>query len=60
MPQNDLIDIGLRELLGFDLMLFLIAVAMFELPIIAYSLLGAVVVNLIVGVNHRRDRYIGR
>ena len=45
--------------LGFDAVLF--AVAAFVLPDIAlvgWSLLGALVVNLIVGVNHRNDRYI--
>ena len=47
--------------LGFDLVLF--AVAIFVLRdawLVALSLAGAVVVNLIIGVNHRRDRYIGR
>jgi len=46
--------------LGFDVLLF--AAALFVLPIqlIAYSLLGAVVVNMMIGVNHRKDRYIGR
>ena len=47
--------------LGFDVVLF--AVAIFVLRdawLVALSLAGAVVVNLIIGVNHRRDRYIGR
>lgn len=47
--------------LGFDVVLF--AVALLVLPefgLVALSLLGAVVVNLIIGVNHRKDRYIGR
>ncbi len=47
--------------LGFDVVLF--AVALFVLPdlaLVAWSLLGAVVVNLIIGVNHRKDRYVGR
>lgn len=44
----------------FDACLF--AAAIFVLPweMVAWSLLGAVVVNLIVAVNHRRDRYLGR
>lgn len=47
--------------LGFDVALF--AVAIFVLGdawLVGLSLAGAVVVNLIIGVNHRRDRYIGR
>ncbi|MEM7717857.1 MAG: YitT family protein [Pseudomonadota bacterium] len=47
--------------LGFDVILF--AVALFVLPdlaLVAWSLLGAVIVNLIIAVNHRKDRYVGR
>lgn len=47
--------------LGFDAVLF--AAAFFVLPsvaLVAWSLLGAVVVNLMIAVNHRKDRYIGR
>lgn len=47
--------------LGFDIVLF--AIALFVLPdiwLVALSLVGAVVVNLIIGVNHRKDRYVGR
>ncbi len=47
--------------LGFDVLLF--AAAVFVLPdlaLVGWSLLGAVVVNLIIAVNHRKDRYIGR
>ncbi|MEM9425971.1 MAG: YitT family protein [Pseudomonadota bacterium] len=47
--------------LGFDIVLF--AVALFVLPdlaLVAWSLMGAVVVNLIIAVNHRKDRYVGR
>ena len=46
--------------LGFDVVLFAAAAFVLPLPAVAASLLGAVVVNLIVGVNHRHDRYIGR
>ena len=28
------------------------------LPLVVYSLVGAVVVNLVIAINHRRDRYI--
>lgn len=44
--------------LAFDLCVFLGALALFDWPIVAWSLLGAVVLNVIITVNHRRDRYI--
>ena len=44
--------------LGFDALVFLLAFALFPLPTVLWSLLGAVVVNLIITMNHRRDRYI--
>ncbi len=47
--------------LGFDVVLF--GAAVFVLPdltLVMFSLLGAVVVNLIIAVNHRKDRYVGR
>lgn len=45
--------------LGFDVALF--AVALVLLPdwrLVAWSALGALVVNLVIAINHRRDRYI--
>jgi uncharacterized membrane-anchored protein YitT (DUF2179 family) len=44
--------------LGFDAVLF--AAALFVLPplLVLWSLAGAAVMNLILAVNHRRDRYI--
>lgn len=44
----------------FDACLFALAIFVLAPALVLYSLLGAVVVNLIVGVNHRKDRYIGR
>jgi uncharacterized membrane-anchored protein YitT (DUF2179 family) len=44
--------------LGFDAVLFAAALAVMDPVLVAWSLLGAVIVNLIVAVNHRRDRYI--
>lgn len=44
--------------LAFDALLFAAAFAVMDPVLVAWSLLGAVIVNLIVGVNHRRDRYI--
>lgn len=47
--------------LGFDMVLFAIAIFVLDdIGLVAMSLLGAVVVNLIIGVNHRNDRYVGR
>ncbi|MFO6463148.1 YitT family protein [Jannaschia sp. KMU-145] len=46
--------------LGFDALLFAAAFAILDPWLVTASLLGAVIVNLIVAVNHRRDRYIGR
>lgn len=41
---------------------FIFGVALLMLPVdrVAASALGALILNLIIGLNHRRDRYIGR
>ncbi|GAA3877401.1 YitT family protein [Celeribacter arenosi] len=44
--------------LAFDAVLFAIAAFILPLPLVLYSLVGAVVVNLVIAINHRRDRYI--
>jgi len=46
--------------LGFDALLFAAAFAVLDPWLVLFSLLGAVVVNLIIAVNHRKDRYVGR
>lgn len=47
--------------LGFDAVLFSAAFLLLGAPmLVIYSMVGAVLVNVIVGVNHRQDRYIGR
>lgn len=46
--------------LAFDLVLFAAAAFVLDAPLILWSLAGAVVVNLIVAVNHRKDRYVAR
>lgn len=46
--------------LGFDAALFALAFVFLDPTLAALSLMGAAVVNVIVGVNHRGDRYIGR
>ena len=44
--------------LGFDLILFALALLVLEPGLVVWSLLGAVVLNAIIGINHRRDHYI--
>lgn len=41
-----------------DAVIFSIAALIFPLWAVAYSLVGAVILNLIIAINHRRDRYI--
>ncbi len=50
---------GWTQLL-FDTALFAAAALVLDPWLVGWSLLGAVVVNLIIAVNHRKDRYIGR
>ncbi|WP_460273482.1 YitT family protein [Celeribacter sp. ULVN23_4] len=42
----------------FDACLFIAAFFLLPLPMVLYSLLGALLVNLVIAINHRRDRYI--
>ena len=42
----------------FDAALFLVALTMLPLTTVAISFLGAVVVNVTIAINHRRDRYV--
>ncbi|NNF89954.1 MAG: YitT family protein [Boseongicola sp.] len=44
----------------FDVALFATAALALDLWLVLWSLLGAVIVNLIIAVNHRKDRYIAR
>ncbi|MCE6949796.1 YitT family protein [Cereibacter sphaeroides] len=44
--------------LVFDAALFAVALALREWQTVAWSFLGALVVNLVIAINHRRDRYI--
>ncbi len=41
-----------------DAVIFGVAFFLFPLEVVLYSLLGAVVLNLVITFNHRRDRYI--
>jgi uncharacterized membrane-anchored protein YitT (DUF2179 family) len=53
------IQAGNTQLL-FDLGVFALAAWILPWPVVAWSLLGAVILNLIVTVNHRGDRYVAR
>lgn len=44
--------------LGFDACLFAAALAFLAPGVVLASLAGAVVLNLVIAINHRRDRYI--
>lgn len=46
--------------LGFDAVVFSVAVFLFPAEIVGWSLAGAVLLNLLITLNHRRDRYIAR
>ncbi|MFN6952403.1 MAG: YitT family protein [Albidovulum sp.] len=48
---------GWTQLL-FDLMVFALALLLRDAATVAISALGALVINLVIAVNHRRDRYI--
>ncbi|NRB01039.1 MAG: YitT family protein [Rhodobacteraceae bacterium] len=41
-----------------DVAIFAVAVFIFPASVVAYSLLGAVVLNGVIAFNHRRDRYV--
>lgn len=42
----------------FDTALFICAAFILPIQIVAWSLLGVIIVNIVIAVNHRRDRYI--
>lgn len=46
--------------LMFDAGVFALALLLFSPDVVLPSLLGAVVLNIIIATNHRRDRYIAR
>lgn len=49
-----------RTQLAFDLCVFALALFLFDWRTVAWSLLGAAILNQLITVNHRRDRYIAR
>jgi len=48
---------GWTQLL-FDLLIFALALTLKDAATVAISALGALIVNLTIAVNHRRDRYV--
>ena len=46
--------------IAFDLVIFAVALTLRDLTTVAWSALGALILNLVITVNHRRDRYIVR
>lgn len=44
--------------LGVDLVVFALALLTLPVGAVAWSLIGAVVLNAVIAINHRRDRYI--
>lgn len=46
--------------LGFDAFVFVTAMFLFPAPVIGWSLAGAVLLNILILLNHRRDRYIAK
>ena len=45
--------------LAFDAVLFAAALTVIDPLLVLYSAVGALIVNVIIAVNHRKDRYIG-
>lgn len=43
----------------FDICLFALAFLVIDASAVLYSMLGALVLNLMIAINHRKDRYIG-
>ncbi len=46
--------------LGVDAVIFLGAALVLDLRLVGLSLLGALITNVAIGMNHRKDRYIAR
>ena len=57
LQDNLGIKAGIVQLV-FDGVVFLVALFFFPLPTVIWSLLGAATLNLVITMNHRRDRYI--
>ena len=46
--------------LAFDFCVFVLAFFLFPWPVVVWSIFGAVILNGIITINHRRDRYIAQ
>ncbi len=46
--------------LGFDLGVLVLALFLFPLPVVVWSFAGAALLNVVIALNHRRDRYIAK
>lgn len=46
--------------LAFDLCVFVLALLLFPWDVVLWSVFGAVILNAIITINHRRDRYIAQ
>ncbi|MDO5706667.1 MAG: YitT family protein [Paracoccus sp. (in: a-proteobacteria)] len=44
--------------MGFDALVFGAALLLRDWHLVAWSFLGALVINLVIAINHRRDRYV--
>ncbi len=44
--------------LGFDVMVFALALLVRDAQVVAISAIGSLVINLMIAMNHRRDRYV--
>ena len=44
--------------LGADAAIFATALVLFDVPTVLLSLLGAAILNMVIAINHRRDRYV--
>lgn len=42
-----------------DCVIFAVAAFLFPLTVVLYSLFGALILNMVITFNHRRDRYLG-
>jgi uncharacterized membrane-anchored protein YitT (DUF2179 family) len=49
-----------RTQLIFDIGVFSLALFLFDWQTVAWSLLGAAILNQLITMNHRRDRYVAR
>jgi uncharacterized membrane-anchored protein YitT (DUF2179 family) len=45
--------------MGIDAAIFGAAFLVLDPGAVLYSMAGAVVLNLVIAINHRRDRYVG-